>query len=201
MTLNKSMKLLAAAALLATAQASFAQAAAAAPVSAAKKELVAKLVQLQQPSCEGTARTLVQPALTALMQAAGAELQKMPADKRDPIAKSIEADVRKFAEEIGPQMRDRGQKLGALTSTPILEERFAEDELKQVIAWLESPISRKYQQNGAEMMNALGQKLAVEMRPVLEPRFKALEQNVAKQLGVTPRPAAPAPAPSATQKK
>jgi hypothetical protein len=37
-------------------------------------------------------------------------------------------------------------RLSTTTLTPLYEERFSEDELKQVIAWLESPVSRKFAQ-------------------------------------------------------
>ena len=74
----------------------------------------------------------------------------------------------------------------------MLEEKFSEDELKQLIAIIESPVNRKYQAMGPELQRALGQKLVEEMKPALEPRLKALAQSVQGRL--QPPAAASAPA-------
>ena len=199
------MKILAAAALAVCVNAGFAQGAATAPAttaaapSAAKKELIAKLIQLQQPGVENIARMLIQQPVGQLMQGAGQALQThVAADKREAVAKSIEAEVRKFVDEAVPMVKDKGAKMSASVWAPLLDEKLNEEELKQVIAWLESPASKKYQQLGGEMQNALGQKLMAEVGPALDTKFKALQQSVAKQLGVTPKPAA---APAAPAKK
>ena len=193
---NLTLKMLAASALLVAANSGFAQAASAPAPSAAKKELINKMVQLQQPGIDSIARTILQQPLGGLMQGAGQALQQMPADKREATGKLMEAEIRKFVDEVGPMLRDRGAKLAGPTWTPILDERFTEDELKQIVAWLESPVSKKYQQVGGDMLNALGQKLAADMRPTLETRFKALDQAIAKHLGITPKTAAPAASPA-----
>jgi uncharacterized protein len=194
----QALKTLAAATLLACAShAALAQASAApAPSSPAKKELVAKVLQLQQPGYEALGRTLLQQPIGNLMQGAGQALQQLPAEKREATAKAIEADIKKFADETGPLMRDRAVKLAPSTVGAILEERFTEDELKQLVTWLESPVNKKYAQLGGEMQKALAEKLVAETRPTIETRLKALEQSVIKQLGITPKPAASAPAPA-----
>jgi len=195
MTLNKnSLKLLAAASLLALTSTAFSQAASAPPPSAAKLVLINKLIQLQQPGVENIGRMLLQQPVGGMMQGAGAALQQMPADKREATAKAIETDVRKFVDETVPLMRERGLKLSAAAWTPMIDERFSEDELKQTIAWLESPTSKKYQQLGGEMQQALAQKLVADTRSTVETRLKALEQTIAKHLGMSPKPAAAASA-------
>jgi hypothetical protein len=195
MNLKQSIQTFAIAALLVGAGSAFSQAAstAAAPASsAAKKELVTKLVQLQQQDLENIAKMLIQQPLGNLMQRAAGELQNQPAGaKRDATAKAIEGEIRKFVDETVPLMRDRGSKLSATVWPPLLEEKFSEDELKRITAWLEDPVSKKYAQLGGEMQNALAQKLVADTRTTVETRLKALEQTVAKQLGITP-PAAPA---------
>ena len=195
MNLKQSIQTFAIAALLVGAGSAFSQAAstAAAPASsAAKKELVTKLVQLQQQDLENIAKMLIQQPIGNLMQRAAGELQNQPAGaKRDATAKAIEGEIRKFVDETVPLMRDRGSKLSATVWPPLLEEKFSEDELKRITAWLEDPVSKKYAQLGGEMQNALAQKLVADTRTTVETRLKALEQTVAKQLGITP-PAAPA---------
>ncbi len=192
------LKLLAAVSTLACASFAMAQgtpAPAPAPASSpAKKELVAKLLQHQQQGVEILARNMLQAPVAQLMQGAGGMLQQMPADKREAAAKAIEADVKKFIEDNGPFLRDKAQKLAPSTVGAILEEKFTEEELKQILAWLDSPVSKKFGQMGGEMQKALGDKLLAENGATLDARFKALQQSVAKHLGVSMPSAASSPA-------
>lgn len=159
------------------------------PSSPAKKALVAKILQLQQPGIEGLARQFAeQPAMQMLQQVGPALQQRVPADRREAVAKEIQADARKYAEEATPIVRERAIKLAPSTIGVLLEERFTEDELKQIIGLLESPLNRKYQAMGPEMQRALGEKLVAETRSTIEPKVKALEQQVVKRL--QPPPAA-----------
>jgi uncharacterized protein len=162
-----------------------------ADTSAAKKELVAKVLQLQQPAIEQAARTLAErPALLVLQQAGQALQSRVAADKREAIAKEIQADTKKYLDEAVPLVRERAIKLAPATVGVLLEERFSEDELKQLVAILESPINRKYSEMGGEMHKGLIEKLVAETKAAVEPKMRALEQSVTKRLGL---PMAPAP--------
>ncbi|GAB1389033.1 MAG: hypothetical protein AMXMBFR78_36540 [Rubrivivax sp.] len=163
------------------------------PASAAKKELAARIVKLQQPGIDMVARQLVeQPALQILQQANTVMQQRVAPDRRQAVAADIQADARKYAEDLAPLVREKATKLAPGVIQPMLEEKFSEDELKQLIAIIESPVNRKYQAMGPELQRALGQKLVEEMKPALEPRLKALAQSVQGRL--QPPAAASAPA-------
>jgi hypothetical protein len=199
------MKKLMIAALLSSAALAGAQTpAASAPSSPAKKELVQKLLVLQQPGIEQVARGLVERPALQMMQEASLVLQRQIApDKREAIGKQVEADVKKYVEEATPLVRERAVKLAPSTIGPILEEKFSEDELKQLITWLESPINKKYAQIGPEMQTAFVQKLVLDARPVVDPKLQALDGKVRSTLGLPPagaaasgaQPARPASAP------
>lgn len=195
-TLKAIQAVAAAAALLVGTGLSHAQSAPAAASSPAKKELIAKLLQVQQPGIENLSRAVLQGPLGNLMQGAGAALQQLPPEKREATAKSIEAEVKKFAEENGPMLRDRAIKLAPSTIGTMLDERFTEDELKQLLAWLESPVNKKFSQMGGEMQKALTEKLMADTGSTLDTRYKALQQSVAKQLGIPARPASAPTAPA-----
>lgn len=179
-----------AAALLATAPfIAFAQGASA-PVSAAKKELVAKIVKAQQPGVEAFARQIVQQNTVQVLQAAGqAVQQRVTADRRDAVWQDIQADGRKFAEESFPIVRDRAVKIAPTVFTPLLEERFTEDELKQLLALLESPVGKKFASMNGEIMRSMGEKLMADVKPTMEPKMQAFQKTVAGRLA----PAASAP--------
>ena len=86
-------------------------------------------------------------------------------------------------------MRDRAIKLAPSTIGAVLEAKMTEDELKQLIAWLESPTAKKYQQLGADLRNNFSQKLVAEMPAVLDPKLQALDGRIRVILGAAAGPA------------
>ena len=165
----------------------------------AKKEAVARILKVQQPGIEKMARALVQDSVLPLMDAAGNALQqRVAADKREALAKEMQADARKYVDETTTMVRDRALKLAPTTVGPMLEEKFTEDELKQLVSLLESPVLAKFNAVGGDMQRGLLEKVVADTRPQVEPRLRALEANFAKKLGLPPeggnagnKPAAP----------
>jgi uncharacterized protein len=170
--------------------------------SPAKKELVARILKLQQPGIETMARGLVeQPAAELLGNAANALPNRVAKDKQDAVAKDIQGDVQKYLDDAVPMVQARAVKLAPTTVGALLEEKFTEEELKQVVAIIESPVYAKFQRMGEEMQKVLIDKLVADTRSSVEPKVRALEQTVAKRLGVTaPAGAATSGAPRAPAK-
>lgn len=169
--------------------------------SPSKKALIDKIVQLQQQGmAESMAANIVQQPLPQLMQAGRAALQQLPAEKREATAKSMDAELKKFVEENVPYLKDKISKAVPTTASALLDERFNEDELKQIVAWAESPVSQKFGLASVELQKAVAQKVMAEAGPTLEGRLKTLQGNLAKQLGIQPPPAA-APKPAASTPK
>ncbi len=161
--------------------------------SAAKKELVAKLLQLQQPGIELAGQALAERPAAQLMQKAGIALQTQVApEKREAVAKEIQADVKKYTDEAVPLLRERAVKLAPSTIGPVLEEKFTEDELKQLIAIIESPVNRKFAQITGELQKTLAEKLVADMQATIDPKVKTLELAIGQRLGLTPTSAVPA---------
>ena len=158
-----------------------------------KKELVQKILLLQQGAVDNLARGLAEQSIAPVAQQAMTVLHsRVPPEQREATARDIQADIKKYGDEVVPLLRERGSKLAASTVGALLEERLSEDELKQVIAMIEAPIYLKYQQLGAEMQRALLEKLVADTRSVVEPKLTALQDSVGKRLGLPPRPAASA---------
>ncbi|KQW43515.1 MULTISPECIES: DUF2059 domain-containing protein [unclassified Roseateles] len=169
--------------------------------SAAKKALIDKIVQLQQQGlAESMAANIVQQPLPQLMQAGRAALQQVPADKREATGKLMDAELKKFVEENVPYLKDKIAKAVPTTASALLDERFSEDELKQIVAWAESPVSQKFGLASIELQKAVAQKVMAEAGPTLEGRLKTLQGTLAKQLGIQPPAAAPKAAASAPKK-
>lgn len=185
------------AAALAQTAAPAAPAAPATNAKATKPELVARLVQLQQGQVQVAARTIVeQPAMQLMQQAAMVVQQRLPADQREAAMKDIQAEVRKYVDDVSPIMRDSVQRLAAQTMAPLLDEKFNDDELRQLIQIFEAPVLRKYDQMAGDVQRALREKLLADVRGRFEERFRLLDQAVGKRLGI----AAPAAAASGPRK-
>ncbi len=166
-----------------------------AAASPAKKELVAKLLKLQQPGIEALARNITLQPAAQMLQQAGLFIQaSVPQEKREALAKDIDADFKKYANEAVPLVRDRALKLAPSTMGKVLEEKLSEEELKQVIAMLESPAYAKYTQLGGEQQKGLMEKLTTEMKPTIDPKLKALDTSIGKRLNAAAgQPPAAAP--------
>ena len=163
----------------------------------AKKEAVARILKVQQPGIENMARVLVQDSVAPLMDAAGVALQqRVAADKREATAKEIQADLRKYADETTALVKDRAVRLAPTTVGPVLEEKFTEDELKQLATMLESPVLAKFNAAGNDIQRILIEKVVADTRGQVEPRLKALEDTITKRLGIPASAQAPAAAPA-----
>ncbi len=156
-----------------------------APATPAKKDLVARILKQQQPGIENIARTLVeQPAIELMGNAAGALPSRVAKDKQEAVAKEIQADVQKYLAEAVPLAQARAVKIAPASIGAMLEEKFSEEELKQLVGIVESPVYSRFQRMGDEMQKALADKLVADTRGTIEPKVRALEQTVAKRLGV-----------------
>jgi len=179
--------------------AALALATAATPVLAqSKKELVTKLLALQQPGVEQLARTIAERPAAEMTMAARQYMQNVPAEKREGVVKAIDADLKKYADEAIPLLRDRAIALSPSMIGAELESNFNEAELKQLINWFESPVIRRYNQLIPGMQRSLSEKLVEETRGQIEPKLKTLESSMARNLGLPP-PGSAAPAQSPAQ--
>jgi len=165
-----------------------------APASAAKKELVQRVINIQQPALEGMARDMVERPARQMMDAAGQALQtRVQPEKREAAVKQIQEQLRKYGDESSALVRDRAAKIGQTSLGPVLEEKFSEDELRQLIGALEAPAYKKFQQSLPDLTKAYAETLVKELEPVIEPKLKALEQSVASALGLPAQGAAQQP--------
>lgn len=159
--------------------------------SNAKQDLIAKFLRLQQSAIEQTAQALVErPALQMMQQASVALQTRVAPDKREEIARAIQADVKKYVDETAPQVRQQAVKLAPSTIGALLEQRFNEKELKQLIAIIESPVNRKFIQMTGDLQGALADKVIAEAKSSVEPKLKALEQALIKHLDLSATPGA-----------
>jgi uncharacterized protein len=160
---------------------------------AAKKELVQRVLKLQQSEIEAVARNVVERPAAQMMQEAGMHIQRsIPTDKREATGRAVEAEVKKYVDEAYPIVRDRALKIAPTTIGSVLESKMSEEELKLLVAWLESPTNKKFQQLNGEMRTSFIQQLLAEAGPLVDPKLAALDGRVRVVLGVPPAGAAAA---------
>ncbi|MCE3262809.1 MAG: hypothetical protein K0R43_1888 [Pseudoduganella sp.] len=153
----------------------------------AKQELVNRVLQLWHP--ESIGESMLQAPVGDAVQQARAVLQgRVSPERRDAALKEILADARKFMEENKPLAHASAQKLVGSTVAPMLAERFSEEELRQVIAILESPVKKKFEAMLPELQKKLGESVAADTRAVIDPRLQELQQRIGSRLrsAVTP---------------
>lgn len=173
-----------------------------------KKELVQKILASQQTALDDMARSVAESPARQLAGVARQILaQGVPEDKRDATAKQVDAEIKKYIEGATPIVRTSATKLSQSVVGPMMEDKFTEDELKQLVTMLESPVLKKYQSSLPDMSNALLEKVVADARPQVTPKLQAAEGSIRKILDTATGgklsaaqaqqgQAAPAPAPA-----
>jgi hypothetical protein len=148
-----------------------------------KKELVQRLLVIQQASLDSTARGLVEtPARQLVMAAQPILAQGVPADKREATAKALDVEIKKYMDSALPVVRMITKKDSETVVGPMFEEKFTEDELRQLVTMLESPVLKKYQTMLPDLSKALIDKVVEDARPQVDPKLQAVQEAVRKIL-------------------
>ncbi|MRV75492.1 DUF2059 domain-containing protein [Duganella sp. FT92W] len=171
----------------ATAGAAAAPAAVAGAIPPAKQVLIDKILTLWH--MESVGLSMLQAPVSDAVAQAKVVLQGRATDaKRDAAMTDIVNEARKFMEETTPTVRNSALKLIPAKVAPLLAERFSEDELKQMIAILESPVKQKFEALLPELQKSLGEAVATDSGPVINPKLQDLKQRIGMRLraAVTP---------------
>jgi hypothetical protein len=146
-----------------------------------KQELVNKVLKLWHVESIGESM-LQQPVGNAVQQARVMLQGRAAPEKRDAAMTEITEDARKFMEDNRSVTRASAEKLIPTTIAPMLAERFTEEELKQIIAILESPVKAKFEAMVPELQKKLGESVAADTRAVIDPKLQELQQRIGTRL-------------------
>lgn len=148
-----------------------------------KKEWAQKIVAMQQDAVDGMARAIVeQPARQMSMQSSQILGHAVAPEKREAAGKQIETEIKKYVDSATPILKASAAKLSQTTIGSGLEEKFSEDELKQLHGMLDSPVMKKFQAAIPELSGKLQEKVMAEARTQLGPKLDATGSNVRKIL-------------------
>jgi hypothetical protein len=155
--------------------------AASAAIPPAKQALIDKILKLW--NIDSIGQSMLQAPVGDAVQQARAVLQgRASAEKRDAAMTDIVNEAQQFMTETAPLTRASADKLIPTTIAPLLAERFNEDELRQLVALLESPVKKKFEAMVPEMQKSLGEKVASDMGPVVNPKLQGLKERIGLRL-------------------
>jgi hypothetical protein len=148
-----------------------------------KKEWSQKIVAMQQDAVDGMARSIVeQPARQMSSQSSQIISHAVPAEKREATGKQVEAEIKKYLDSANPILKASAAKLSQTTIGTGLEEKFTEEELKQLHGMLESPVMKKFQAAIPELSGKLQEKVMADAQKQLSPKLDTAGNTVRKIL-------------------
>lgn len=151
------------------------------PVSEEKQKLIQKVLTLWHP--EEVPVMMVQRRATDAMTQSRIALQgKVTNEKRDATMRDIATDVQKYVDEVTPLAKDSAKRQLNPVIAPMLAQNFTEEELKQIVTFLESPIKKKFEQFIPQAEKAIGTKVAEETHVAIEAKGQAMTQAVGLKL-------------------
>lgn len=146
-----------------------------------KRDQILRLPIAQKASLEGLATGLTQdPARQLMGQFVQPAIGLVPPEKREATGKQIDAELQKYVETATPLVKASAVKVGPAAVTSVLEDKFTEDELKQLVTMLESPVLKKYQGIIPELQKTLFEKVTADASPQVDPKLQALQENIRK---------------------
>jgi uncharacterized protein len=156
-------------------------------VPPSKQQLIDRVLQLWHLDKLGQSM-LQEPVAEAVQQARVLLQGRVVPERRDAALRDIVDDAKKFMDDTSPLVRASTERLAPATLGPMLAQRFSEEELRQIIAILESPVKTKFEAMLPELQKALGEKLASDTRPVIDPKLQDLRQRIGMRLrtAITP---------------
>ena len=179
--LLRPFSLLAVSAALLVSSAAHAQAAA---PDAEKQKLIDRLLVIYHP--EGRILQLVQQqGLNAMQQTAIAlQTAHVPQDRADKTLADIRPDVQKYIDTTMPVAEASAKKITSPAVSPLLLQNFTVEELRQLVAFFESPVKAKFEKLAPQMESAVGQKVQADIGPTVEKNAKAMTEAVGTKLRV-----------------
>jgi uncharacterized protein len=146
-----------------------------------KQDLIKQLPSLQASELDALAAEMAQgPVRQIGAQAQQLLLQIVPPEKREATAQSISTELKKFVEASTPTVQASAKKLAPQVVAPIIESKFSEAELRDLVNMLNSPVFKRYQGLLPELSQAAITKISDDVRPTLMPKAQAVNDTVAK---------------------
>ena len=176
--LRRSLHAYAAAVLLGTASLAHAQAS----PDADKQKLIEQILALWHPensviiAAQRPGADALEKARIALQQA------QLPQAKFEAELKDMASDVQKYIDTVTPLAASSAKKNLPTTVEPLLAQNFSVDELKQLLALLQSPVKAKFEKLIPQADKAIGLKVQQDAGPEINKHIQEMTKAVGTKL-------------------
>jgi uncharacterized protein len=151
---------------------------------AEKQKLIDRLLVLFHPE-NGILQAVQQPAVKAMQQSSVAlQTAQVPQDRKEKTMQDIGADVQKYIDTTTPIVAASAKKFTEPAVAPLLAQTFTTEELRQLVAMLESPVKAKFEKLVPQMEAAVGQKVQADTAPQVNKNIQVLTESVSTKLRV-----------------
>ncbi|HPP97242.1 MAG TPA: DUF2059 domain-containing protein [Ottowia sp.] len=151
----------------------------------AKKALATKLAQLQLKTDGATMAdqltgSAVQPIVAGWSQRLD---ETVPPARQKDVRDKLDVELKKFADNTHKAVEAQVGKSAEAALVPIFMEKLSEDEMKTIIAYMESPASAKLQALGADATDAWAKRIIEATRSQVEAGAKTFESAANRIVG------------------
>ena len=159
-----------------------------------KLEWASKAVALQQgPELDRLIGQLADSATQDILQNWGPKLQSdVPPAKMEQAKEGLNTELKKYFDDVSKTINNKVGKVSASSLIPAYMDRFSLDELKQLVAFFESPAIKKYQMAAPELGSLFVKQLIEETRADVTERTRQFDVAAAKVIGTGPASRVPA---------
>ena len=162
--------------------ASVAHAQAAPAIDAEKQKLIDQVIAIWHPE-NSVLLAAQRPAAQAMEQSRIALQQKqLPQPKLEAALKDIAVDAQKYVDTINPLIATSARKAMPSTVVPLLAQTFTTDELKQLLALLQSPVKSKFEKILPQADQALGKKVQDDIGAEINKDIQTMNQSAGLKL-------------------
>lgn len=152
-----------------------------------KQALAAKLAQLQvQMDGEALTDQLAASAVGPLVARWSQRIeQSVPEAKQEDVVRRLDVELEKLGTGTEQAVRSQLKPAAEAVLVPLYMEKLTEDELKMVIAYLESSASQKFQSLSMEATEAWAQKIVDTTESQVKTKVDAFEASAIGIVGVS----------------
>jgi hypothetical protein len=164
--------------------------------SDAKRALAVKLTQIQQKAeGAGVAEQLTNNAVQPLLMGWSQRLDEtVPPARQKEVREKLDVELKKFVDATQKAIEGQVAKSAEAALVPIFMEKLTEDEMKTIIAYLESPVSAKFQALGSDATEAWAKRIIDATKTSVESSAKSFDTAANRIVSAASGPASGAAA-------
>ena len=150
-----------------------------------KKVLATKLAQMQAKSDGATmANQLTAEAVQLPLSTWSQRLdESVPPARQKDVRDKLDVELKKFADNTHKAIDAQVSKAAESALVPLFMDKLSEDEMKTIIAYMESPASAKLQALGADATDAWAKRIIEATRSQVEAGAKTFESAANRIVG------------------